>query len=321
MNRRDLIVGVIGASLFGKHTGAAQQPRERRRIGVLAPGREVPDSFRQQLRALGYDDDDIEIVVRGAEGHLERLAALAAELVRLSPDVIVAAAPAGVAAARQATSTIPIVMVNIADPIAAGFVASLAHPGGNVTGLANLAQTTTGKRLELLKTIAPSARRVAILLDPGNPGNVNQLQAAQQAAPSLGIEALRVEAASTDAVPGAFAAIAREHADAVFVADDPVFFLHQEKTVQLMRDSKLPAIFQSRGYVDIGGLMSYGTNFADLYRHAAYYADKILKGAKPADLPVQQPTTFELVINLKTAKELGLTVPQSILAGADEVIE
>jgi len=321
MRRRDLIVGVIGASLFGKHAGAAQQPRGRRRIGVLTPGRDVPNSFRQQLRALGYGDDDIEIVVRSADGHLERLAALAAELVRLSPDVIVAGAPAGVAAARRATSTIPIVMVNIADPIEAGFVASLPHPGGNVTGLANLAQTTAGKRLELLKTITPSARRIAILLDPGNPGNVNQLQAAQQAAPSLGIEALPVEAASADALPGAFAAIAREHADAVFVADDPVFFLHQEKTVQLVRGSKLPAIFQSRGYVDVGGLMSYGTDFADLYRYAAYYADKILKGAKPADLPVEQPTKFELVINLKTAKALDLTVPQLLLARADEVIE
>lgn len=320
MRRRELIVGVIAVSVFGKHAGAAQQPRGRGRIGVLLSGPDLPDSFRQQLRALGYADDDVEIVVRAAHGHLERLAALVAELVRVSPDVIVAVGPA-VAAARQATSTIPIVMVNVADPVAAGFVASLARPGGNVTGLANLAQDTTGKRLELLKTIAPSVRRIAILLDPGNPGNVHQLQAAQQAAPSLGIEALPVEAASADAVPDAFAAIARERADAVFVAEDPFFLLYQEQTVELVRGSKLPAIFQSRGYVDLGGLMSYGTNIDDLYRRAAYYCAKILKGAKSADLPVEQPTKFELVINLKTAKALGLSVPQSLLARADEVIE
>lgn len=320
MRRRELIVGVIGISAFGKHAGAAQPTGRRGRIGVLTPGRGLPNSFGQQLRALGYSDDSVEIVVRAADGHLERLAGLAAELARLSPDVIVAAGPA-VAAARQATSTIPVVMVNVADPVAAGFAASLAHPGGNVTGLANLAQDTAGKRLELLKAIAPSVRRIAILLDPGNPGNVHQLQAAQQAAPSLGIEALPVEATSADAISDAFAAIAREHADAVFVPEDPVFSLYQEQIVHLVRGSKLPAIFQSRIYVDVGGLMSYGADFDDLYRRAAFYVDKVLKGAKPADLPIEQPTKFELIINLKTANALGLTVPQSLLQRADEVIE
>jgi ABC-type uncharacterized transport system substrate-binding protein len=255
------------------------------------------------------------------EGHVERLAVLAAELVRLSPDIIVSGLPASVAAAKQATSTIPIVMVNIADPVAAGFAESLAHPGGNVTGLANLAKDTVGKRLELLKTIAPSARRVAILFDPGNPGNVNQLRAAQQAAPSLGIEALPVEVVSADAIPGAVAAIAREHADTVFVPDDPAFSVSSEQTVRLVHGSQLPAIFQSRFYVDVGGLMSYGPNFPDLWRRAADYVDKILKGANPADLPIERPTRFELVINLKTAKALGLTVPFTLLAQADQVIE
>ncbi len=275
----------------------------------------------QGLRALGYDDQVIAIEIRAAEGHLERLPALAAELVELTPEVVVAPGPAAVQAAKAATSAIPIVMVDVADPVGAGFVADLAHPGSNITGLSNLARDTVGKRLQLLKTAVPGAGRIAIMLNPGNAGNVLQFRAAQEAAPTLGIELLPVQVINADAIDGAFAAMTREHADAFFVPDDPVFNLSMGTLTELAVSHKLPAIFQSREMVAAGGLMSYGTNLNDLYRQVAVYVDKILKGAKPADLPVEQPTKFELVINLKTAKALGLTVPQSLLARADEVIE
>ncbi len=275
----------------------------------------------QGLRALGYDDQVIAIEIRAAEGHLERLPALAAELVELTPEVVVAPGPAAVQAAKAATSAIPIVMVDVADPVGAGFVADLAHPGSNITGLSNLARDTVGKRLQLLKTAVPGAGRIAIMLNPGNAGNVLQFRAAQEAAPTLGIELLPVQVINADAIDGAFAAMTREHADAFFVPDDPVFNLSMGTLTELAVRHKLPAIFQSREMVAAGGLMSYGTNLNDLYRQVAVYVDKILKGAKPADLPVEQPTKFELVINLKTAKALGLTVPQSLLARADEVIE
>jgi putative ABC transport system substrate-binding protein len=277
--------------------------------------------FRQGLRALGYGDEDLEIDARYADGHLERLPDLAAELVRLAPEVIVTTGPATVHASKQATATIPIVMADGADPVSAGFVASLAHPGGNVTGLANLAQETVGKRLQLLKTATPGAERIAILLNPGNQGNILQLQAARQAARTLRTELLSVEAGSADDIDGAFATMTREHADALFVAADPVFGLAGSKITGLAASQKLPAIYQSREFVVVGGLMSYGTDRNDLFRQAAAYVDKILKGAKPADLPVEQPTRFQLVVNLKTAYALGLTIPPAILAGADEVIE
>ena len=320
-----LVLDAAGALLL-PHAARAQ-PAKRRRIAYLATGSVASSqsqssfgAFRQGLRALGYGDDDIAIEIRYPDGHLERLPDLAAELVRFAPEVIVAEGPA-VQAAKQATSTIPIVMMGVADPVGAGFVASLAHPGGNVTGLSNLARETVGKRLQLLKTAIPDAKRIAILLNPGNSGNILQFEAARQAAGALRMELISVEASVPGEIDGAFAAVTRQVADALIIPGDTVFLLEMSRIVELAASHKLPAIYQFREYAAIGGLMSYGPDRSDLSRHVATYVDKILKGAKPADLPVEQPTRFQLVVNLKTAQALGLTIPMMILAGADEVIE
>jgi len=319
---RRLVLAAAGTLLL-PHAGRAQ-PAKRHRIAYLALashafGEVYLETFRQGLRALGYGDENLAIEIRYADGHAERLPDLAAELVRLAPEVIVTGTLPGLNAAKQATSTIPIVMVGFGDPLATGFVASLAHPGGNVTGFSTIAQPMVGKRLQLLKTAIPSAERIAILVNPGNPQSAVGWQAAQQAAPTLRIELLLVEARAADEIDGAFATMIREHAEALYVQADPVFSYERARIVELAASHKLPAIYQNREVVGIGGLMSYGSD--DLFRHAASYVDKILKGAKPADLPVQQPTKFQLVVNLKTAQALGLTIPQLILAGADEVLE
>jgi putative ABC transport system substrate-binding protein len=327
MKRREFITlvgGIAAAAALAARAQARRHLIAMLTLGRGSPAESEPDRqglLRLGLRALGYGDEDITIEIRAAEGRPERLPDLAAELVRLAPEVIVAYAPAAVQAAKQATSTIPIVMVDIADPAGAGFISSLAHPGGNITGLANLAQETVGKRLQLLKTVTPGVKRIAILLNPKNAGNVLQLQAAGQASPTLGLELISVEASHADDIEGAFAAMTREHADALFVASDPVFGSTARTVTKLAASRKLPAIYQHRLFVEAGGLMSYGTGLNDLHRHAAAYVAKILKGEKPADLPVEQPTKFELVINLGTANALGLRMPQSLLALADEVIE
>jgi putative ABC transport system substrate-binding protein len=324
MRRRDLIALFAGTTIALPLAARAQQSAKRRQIAILTPGGASgleAEQLRQRLRALRFGDEDTAIEVRGAEGHLERLRGLAAEVVRLAPVVIVALGPAGVQAAKQATSTIPIVMVNVADPVGAGLVASLARPGGNVTGLANLAQETVGKRLQLLKSVIPSAARIAILFNPGNAGNVLQLQAAKQAAQTLAVELLSVEVRIPDEIDGAFGAMTREHVDAFFVPDDPVFGLTGSTIADLAVRRKLPTFFQSRRFVSAGGLMSYGTDLNDIHRRVSVDVDKILNSAKPADLPVEQPIKFELVINLKTAKALGVTVPPWILDLADEVVE
>jgi putative ABC transport system substrate-binding protein len=326
MKRRDFMI-LLGPAVIGAPLATYAQPAGRRRIALLTnlsadePELARPGLLRQGLRALGYGDDDIAIEVRWTEGRTERLPDLAAELVRLAPEVIVAVGPAAVQAVKQATSTTPIVMVDIADPIGLGFVGSLAHPGGNITGFSNLARETAGKRLQLLKTAIPGAERIAILLNPGNRGNVLQFQAAAEAALTLGAELLPVEAGNPDEIDGAFAAITRQHADALFVPSDGVFLAAPGAIPEFAMSRKLPAIYQSRLFVAAGGLMSYGTDLSDLYRRAAAHVDKILKGMKPADIPVEQPTKFELLINLKTVNALGLTMPQSLLALADEVIE
>jgi putative ABC transport system substrate-binding protein len=321
---RRLVLAAAGALLLPR--AARAQMAKRRRIAFFSggsPSNQAPqlEAFRQGLRALGYGDENLGIEIRYADGHAQRLADLAAELVHLALEVIVALGPAAVQAAKQATSTIPIVMVSVADPVGAGFVASLAHPGGNVTGLANLAQETMGKRLQLLKTAIPDAERIAILLNPGNPGNILQLQAARQPARTLRTELLSAEAGSLDDVDSAFATMTRERADALIVLADPISIAAKSRIVELAASHKLPAIYPTREFAMVGGLMSYGTHLNNLNRSAASYVDKILKGAKPADLPVEQPTKFELIVNLKTAQALGLTIPPAILAGADEVIE
>jgi putative ABC transport system substrate-binding protein len=321
---RRLVLAAAGTLLLPRAAGA--QIAKRRRIAVLTSGSRASaepnlGAFREGLRALGYGDADIEIEIRYADGHLEHLPDLAAELVHLAPEVVVAVAPPAVQAAKQATSTIPIVMATVGDPVAIGFVASLAHPGGNVTGLSGVAPEMVGKWLGLLKTAIPDAERIAILLNPGNPSHAPMLQAAQQAAQTLRTELLSVEARTPDDIAGAFAIMIRERADALIVSGDGVFFSEKSRVAELAASHKLPAIYQLRDYVAIGGLLSYGPDLKDSWRRAATYVDKILKGAKPADLPVEQPTKFELVVNLKTAQALGLTIPPAILAGADEVIE
>ncbi len=305
---------------------ARAQPTRRRRIVLLATASRITDepllgAFRQGLRALRYGDEDIAIEIRYADGHKERLPDLAAELVRLAPEVIVAVAPPAIQAAKQATSTIPIVMVSSGDPVAIGFVSSLAHPAGNVTGLSTVSPEMVGKWMQLLKTAIPDAERVAILVNPGNLGFAPLLQVAPQAARTLRLELLSVEARAADEIGGAFATMSRERAEALIVPNDAVFLSEKSWIVELAASHKLPTIYMAREFATIGGLMSYGPDLNDLWRRAATYVDKILKGAKPADLPVEQPNKFELVVNLKTAQALGLTIPPSILAGADEVIE
>ena len=328
MRRRDLLAIVAGAAAVWPVV-ARSRKKAVPLIGLLIFGSRPknPDDLihgpiQQGLTEFGYvDGQNIAFEYRWAEGKSDRLAVLAAELVRLSPDVIVAFGPAAIQAVKQATATIPIVMADGADPVGMGFVANLAHPGGNITGLSNLARETVGKRLELLKFVIPDAEHITVLFNPANVGNVLQLEAAQVAARSLGAKISPIEVRTTDDVDAAFEAITREHSDALFIPDDAVFRLASMTIMEHALTRKLPVASQSRVYVAAGGLMSYGPDLNDMYRRSAGYIDRILKGAKPADLPVQQPTKFELVINLKTAKALGLTIPQSLLARADEVIE
>jgi putative ABC transport system substrate-binding protein len=321
---RRLVLAVAGGALLA--FAARAQPEKRRQIGYLSTRSRASSAplfraFREGLRALGYSDDDIEIETRYADGDLEHLPDLAAELVQLAPEVIVAVSPPVTRALKQATSTIPVVIVASGDPVGLGFVASLAHPGGNITGLSTVSQDMVGKWVELLKTAVPNARRIAFLLNPDNPAYSVVLQGAQQAALALGVKLLSFDARAPDEIGAAFAAMAREHADALIGWGDPIFLSERSRIVELAAGQKLPAIYQFREFVAAGGLMSYGPDLPDLYTRAAAYVDKILKGAKPADLPVEQPTKFQLVVNLKTAQTLELTIPPLVLARADEIIE
>jgi putative ABC transport system substrate-binding protein len=305
---------------------ATAQAVKRLRVGYISgASRSIQEPyvevFRQGLRELGYRDDDIEIEARFAEGHSERLPDFAAELVGLAPETIVAASPPVVAALKQLTSTIPIVMTSAGDPVGLGFVASLAHPGGNITGLSTQSQDMAGKWVEILTTAAPAAKRIAFLLNPANPAYTVVLQGALQAAQSLGVELMPIDAHTPDELDTAFAALVRERVDALIVWGDPVFISEKSRIVEFAATRKLPAIYQFHDFVAVGGLMSFGPDLKDLYRRAAAYVDKILKGAKPADLPVEQPTKFQLTVNLKTAQALGLTIPPLLLVRADEVIE
>jgi putative tryptophan/tyrosine transport system substrate-binding protein len=320
---RRRVLAAAGTLLLPRAAGA--QTARRRRIGYLSPGSSGPSflgAFRQGFRALGYADEDIAIEERYADGQAERLPDLAVELVQLNPEVILTTANLAIRAAKQATSTIPIVMANSGDPVGLGFVASLAHPGGNVSGLSSVVSyEIAGKWLQLLKTAIPGAERVAILVNPGNPQHLPMLQVARAAARTLRAELFSVEVRAIEEIDGAFAAMARERAQALIVPGEPMFLGEKSRIVEFAASHKLPAIYSAREFTAIGGLMSYGADLKDNFRRAASYVDKILKGAKPADLPVEQPTKFQLVVNLKTAQALGLTIPPLILAGADEVIE
>ena len=281
------------------------------------------EAFRQRLRELGYTEgQNIAIDYRWAEGQDERLPELAADLVRLKVDVIVAGNTASTLAARRATQSIPIVMVGTGDPVEAGLVASLARPEGNVTGLSTLRPDLEGKRLGLFKEAVPRLSRVGVLRDPGNPVAKSYLESIEAAAHAsrVTLEPL-LEVRGIEDLERALPKIAGARPQGLFVEASRTLFAHRRRIIQFAASNRLPATYPYREYVDAGGLMSYAPSFVDMYRSAAAYVDKILKGAKPADLPVEQPTKFELVINLKTAKALGLTIPPSLLTRADQVIE
>jgi putative ABC transport system substrate-binding protein len=332
MDRRAFIFGIAFGLATGSLAAKAQQPVKVYRIGFLGFGsRETTapyvNAFEDSLRELGYvEGRNITIERRFAEGKIEQLPSLAAELVRLKVDVIMAGpafayfpGSAGVAASRL-TKTIPIVMF-VGDPVGSGLVASLARPGGNITGLSLFNPEIAGKQLELLKEVIPRLALVAVLQNPTDSSHALSLNELDVAARSLRVQLQVLQAREPDEFETAFAAMTRERASALLVLGDSMFLAHRARIADLAKRQLLPTIFAQREHAEASGLMAYGANVRDIFRRAATYVDKILKGAKPADLPVEQPTKFELVINLKTAKALGITIPQSLLLRADEVIQ
>jgi putative ABC transport system substrate-binding protein len=326
--RRKFLGTLAGGLLAAPLAAEAQQAAKVARIGWLANTAALPhlrEAFLQGLRDLGYvEGRNVVIEYRNAEGKSDRLPALAAELVALKVDVIVAPPTVAALAAKHATKTIPIVFAGAADPVTDGLVTSLARPGGNVTGLSSLTPELVGKRLEQLTQAVPGVTRVAALWQPGGAGertDRDTLKGADVAARALGVRLQVVDARGPEDFDRAFSDMTRARAGALTVLGSAMFNSERRRLVNLAAKHRLPAVYQWREFVDTGGLMSYGANLADLNRRAAVYVDKILKGAKPGDLPVEQPTKFELAINLKTAKALGLTIPQSVLGRADEVIQ
>jgi putative tryptophan/tyrosine transport system substrate-binding protein len=328
IERRKFLAAVGSAAAWPLAT-RAQHAGNVPRIGYLSPGSASPgplahhDEFQRGLRELGYvEGRSIVIEYRFADGKFDRLAALAAELVQLNVEVIVSVVTQASLAAKNATSTIPIVIVSVGDPVGAGLVASLARPGGNVTGTSGMTTEVIGKALGLFKQTVPEVSPMAVFWNPDNVVYQGQiLRETEVAARTLGIQLQMFGARGLDEFDRAFAAITSAHAASVLVLPDPVFSAHTARIADFADKSRLPALYGLREHAAAGGLMAYGPNYADLYRRAASYVDKILKGAKPADLPVEQPTKFKLVINLKTATTLGLTIPPGVLAIADEVIE
>ncbi|MEP6610082.1 MAG: ABC transporter substrate-binding protein [Burkholderiaceae bacterium] len=281
------------------------------------------DAFRQGLRERGYvEGKNIAVECRSADGSSDRLAGLAAELVGLNVNIIVAAGGELVArAAKQATRTIPIVMTNAADPVETGLIASLSRPGGNVTGLVTVSPELSGKRLALLKETFPKIERISVLTNPENPEQTERLKETGVAAQALGLHLQILKVRKHGDFDEAFSAVTNEHSDALFPLGDPLVNSNRAKPIDFAAKNRLPAIYHRIEFVDAGGLMVYGPNYDDLFRRAATFVDKILKGAKPADLPVEQPTKFEFVINMKTAKSLGFVIPPTVLARTDRVIE
>ena len=325
MNRRRLLRSLLLLLLLAAPLTA--QAQKVYRIGYLWPADRtssapLTEAFLQGLRELGYvQGQNILIDWRYAEGKLNRLPDLAAELVRLKADLIVAVSPQSVQAAKEATTTVPIVMVAVADPVTYGFVSSLARPGGNVTGMAFLLPEISTKRLELLREIMPKLSRVAVLWNASNPYRALDLRVLQAGARAVGVTLLSLEVRGLDDLERAFEAASRERADGLLTLEDPFTVAHRTRIVDLALKHRLPAIYGEQVFIQTGGLMSYGPVLLENFRRGAAIVDKILKGAKPADLPVEQPTRFELVINLKAAKALGLTLPPSLLLRADRVIE
>lgn len=316
-----LIVGLLTVPL----TPEAQAPKIPR-IGFLGSSGDRAKirlgALEQALRELGYvDGKTINIEPRYASGDFDKLPALAAELVRLHVDLIVAEGAPAALAAKRATATIPIVMGNAADPVGTGLVASLTRPGGNVTGLSDFNEGVVTKRLELLRDIVGPVSRVAVLWNPTNPTNPLQMKEIETAARSMSVALLSLPVKTPEDIDRAFDAMRKERLDGLLTVGDPMLGTHRRKMADLAVRNRVPSIHGTSEYVDAGGLVSYGTNFNDLYRRAAVYVDRILKGAKPADLPVEQPTTFELIVNLKAARQIGLAIPQSILYRADRLLQ
>ena len=327
MDRRGFL-GSVAGGVLGAPVAADAQPGGRiLRIGYLAPSRSpeafrLIDAFRQGLRELGYvEDRNTVFELRSADGKADRFAALAAELVALKVDVIVAGATLAVLPAKQATATIPIVFPVHTDPVGAGLVATLGRPGGNVTGLSFSSEELTGKRMELLNRTIPAASRIAVLWKSPNAAAMVQLKAVDVAARSLSVSVQILEVRDADELAAAFDAATTAHCGGLLIVDDPFTFLLRKRIVELAAVSRLPAMYGPREFVVEGGLMAYGANLEDMFRRAAAYVAKILEGTKPADLPVEQPTKFDLALNLKTAAELGLMFPQWLVVRADEVIQ
>jgi putative ABC transport system substrate-binding protein len=324
MMSRRAFLATVSASLLAAPLVGAQAAGKVWRIGFLSNARSESrvEAFRQGLREVGYvEGTNVTIDLRSSAGQPERLPDLAAELVRLNVAVILAADPPSALAAKNTTGVIPIVMRGTEDPVGDGLVKSLARPGGNVTGLVSLTSELTGKRLELLKQTIPALRRVAMLWNPGAQGRVFGLKEAESAAATLGLRLQPLKIDTPQEFEGAFRQAVTGHADALIVLRSGLFVTHEARIATLAVQHRLPTMFDDAEFVEDGALMSYGANLPDLYRRAAGYVDRILKGAKPADLPVEQATKFELVINLKTAKALGLKLPSSVLGRADQVIE
>jgi len=326
LRRREFITLIGGAAAAWPLAVRAQQPGKLPTIGFLGANTRLVDSqrlagFVERLRELGWiENRTVAIEYRWGEGRNERFAQFAAEFVRRNVDVIVTGGTASVIAVKQATSTIPIVFATAGDPVGTGLVTSLAKPGGNVTGLSAQVPDLVGKRLELLREVVPGLRRLAILTNIGNPVIVLERDEIRTTAHTVGLEVITLEIRRAEDIAPAFEAL-KGGADALYVPADPLIFTNLVRINSLALGARLPTMHGSREYVEAGGLMSYGPNFPDLYRRAADYVDKILRGAKPADLPVEQPTKFDLVLNLTTAKVLALTIPESFLLRADEVIE
>jgi putative tryptophan/tyrosine transport system substrate-binding protein len=326
VQRRAFVAGAV--ALLAAPLGAeAQQAEKVPRIGyalarVASEDEGLLAAARQGLRELGYvEGQNIALEVRWAEGRYERLPALVAELVRLKVDVLVVATTPGALAAKSATRTIPVVMLAAGDPVGSGLVASLARPGGNLTGLSLLNTEVHGKRLELLKESLPGISRVAVLTNPGNPIHAIFWKETQAAAQTLGLQLQSLKVRAPEDFDNAITAATQGRAEALLAFDDSLTLGYRARLVQLVAKRRLPAMYGFRDFPEAGGLLSYGASLLDQYRRTATFVDKILKGAKPADLPVEQPTKFELVVNLKTAKALGLTIPPAVLARADELIQ
>ena len=326
-NRRKLLVTLgAGVLAFAAPPGSLDQQQGKVwRVGFLLPASASLSSsntnaFLKGMRELGYvEGKNLVIEWRFADGKLERLPGLAAELVQLKVDIIVTAGSPAISAAQKATTTIPVVMATVGDPVGSRFVKSLARPGGNITGLSNMAGDIAAKFIDLLRSVVPKLSRVAMLTPSTSYGELSK--SVQAAAQKAGVKTLVAEASTPQEIENAFSMMVREKADAVFVGSPSVFAQQHRQIAELALKYRMPSLFQDRVTVEAGGLMSYGQKFTDLYQRSATYVDKILKGAKPGDLPVEQPVSFELVVNVKTAKALGLTIPQSLLLRAVEVIQ